>query len=170
MPREKILSSPVYWFDKAQNDLFRQFHYYMEGQNINQTQLAERLGITKGRVSQILQGESNFSMKTLIELGLSIGVIPKIKYVTIEDEIKADEEKKLEKQKFAAEKAKINYLFDTNETHDFKVFEFSQMLENHDILVKNADMQVVYSNPGFVNEYIPQSDYQGQEPQLQLIA
>lgn len=90
MSRAKILSSPAYWFEKSQNELFRQFHYYMERENINQTQLAERLGITRGRVSQILRGESNFTMKTLIELGLFIGVIPKINYTSIDDEIKLD--------------------------------------------------------------------------------
>jgi transcriptional regulator with XRE-family HTH domain len=92
MPREKILSSPAYWFEKAQNELFRQFHYYMEKEKINQTQLGERLGITKGRVSQILQGQSNFSMKTLMELVLSIGIIPKINYIPIEDEVYSDME------------------------------------------------------------------------------
>jgi transcriptional regulator with XRE-family HTH domain len=92
MPREKILSSPAYWFEKTQNELFRQFHYYMEKEKINQTQLGERLGITKGRVSQILQGQSNFTMKTLIELVLSIGIIPKINYTPIEDEVYSDME------------------------------------------------------------------------------
>jgi len=100
MPREKVLSSPIYWFDKAQNELFRQFHQYMDREKINQTQLADRLGISKGRVSQILRGESNFSMKTLIELSLSIGIIPKINYVPIVDEIKADEFKRLNKHSF----------------------------------------------------------------------
>ncbi|MES2111364.1 MAG: helix-turn-helix transcriptional regulator [Bacteroidota bacterium] len=90
MSRAKILSSPAYWFEKSQNELFRQFHYYMERENINQTQLAERLGITRGRVSQILRGESNFTMKTLIELGLFIGVIPKISYRPLDEEIKSD--------------------------------------------------------------------------------
>ena len=98
MSREKLLSSPVYWFDVAQNELFRQFHDYMERENINRTQLAERLGITKGRVSQILRGESNFSMKTLIELGLSIGVIPNINYIPVKEIIRDDEIKRLNKQ------------------------------------------------------------------------
>ena len=90
MTREQVLRHPAYWFEHEQNELFRQFHSYMKNEKINQTQLAERLGITKGRVSQILRGESNFSIKTLIELGLSIGVIPKIKYIPVEQELKED--------------------------------------------------------------------------------
>jgi transcriptional regulator with XRE-family HTH domain len=96
MPREKTLSSPDYWFVKAQNELFRQFHYYMEEEKINQTQLAERLGISKGRVSQILRGESNFTMKKLIELSLSIRKIAKINYIPVEEEIKQDALKRLD--------------------------------------------------------------------------
>ncbi|HEY5326834.1 MAG TPA: helix-turn-helix transcriptional regulator [Mucilaginibacter sp.] len=101
MPREKILSSRAYWFEKAQNELFRQFHYYMEEEKINQTQLAERLCISKGRVSQILRGESNFTMKTLIDLALSIRKIAKINYVSIENEVQFDELKRLKKHNFS---------------------------------------------------------------------
>jgi len=97
MPREKTLSSPDYWFVKAQNELFRQFHYYMEEERINQTQLADRLGISKGRVSQILRGESNFTMKKLIELSLSIRKIAKINYIPIEQEINEDALKKFDR-------------------------------------------------------------------------
>ena len=115
MPRERTLSSPAYWFEKAQNELFRQFHYYMKQEDINQTELAARLGLTKGRVSQILRGESNFTMKTLIELSLSIRKIAKINYVSIEDEVKADELKRVEIQnrKELVNEKKTSLPFDT---------------------------------------------------------
>lgn len=88
--REELLKSPEYWFENAQNDLFRQVTEYMEKEGINQNQLANRLGVTKGYVSQILKGEFNYTLKKLIEISLAIGKVPQIEYKTITDIISED--------------------------------------------------------------------------------
>jgi plasmid maintenance system antidote protein VapI len=92
--REELLKSPEYWFEGEQNEFFRQVSDYMSNENINKTELANRLKVSKGRISQILDGEFNFTLKTLIELSLKIGIIPKIEYAPIEEVIKIDAEKK----------------------------------------------------------------------------
>ena len=44
---------------------------------MNRTQLAEHLGISKGRVSQFLnEGDINFSLEKIIEISLKIGKFP----------------------------------------------------------------------------------------------
>ncbi|MEJ0055764.1 MAG: helix-turn-helix transcriptional regulator [Bacteroidota bacterium] len=83
LKREEILSSPEYWFEDAQNELYRQVVEYMERENLNQTQLSQRLGVTKGYVSQILKGEFNYTLKKLIELSLAIGKVARIEYQSI---------------------------------------------------------------------------------------
>jgi transcriptional regulator with XRE-family HTH domain len=83
--REKLLRRPAYWFDHEQNEIFRQVYYYMEKEKINQTELSKRLGISKSRVSQILNGDLNCTLKKLIELCLLIGIVPRINYSKIED-------------------------------------------------------------------------------------
>ncbi len=88
--REELLKSPEYWFENAQNDLFSQVTEYMEKEGINQNQLADRLGVTKGYVSQILKGEFNYTLKKLIEISLAIGKVPQIEYKTIADIISED--------------------------------------------------------------------------------
>ena len=88
--RGELLKSPEYWFENAQNDLFRQVTEYMEKEGINQNQLANRLGVTKGYVSQILKGEFNYTLKKLIEISLAIGKVPQIEYKTIADIISED--------------------------------------------------------------------------------
>ncbi|MEX8548900.1 MAG: XRE family transcriptional regulator [Mucilaginibacter sp.] len=88
--REKLLRKPIYWFDHEQNELFRQVYSYMEKENINQTELANRLKITKGRVSQILNGNFNYTLKKLIDISLAIGLVPRIKYDKLDDIIKLD--------------------------------------------------------------------------------
>ncbi|MEX2232314.1 MAG: helix-turn-helix transcriptional regulator [Cyclobacteriaceae bacterium] len=88
--REELLRSPEYWFEEAQNELFRQVVEYKERKGINQTQLAKELGVTKGYVSQILKGEFNYTLKKLIEISLAIGQVPKVEYGSLEKIIEDD--------------------------------------------------------------------------------
>ena len=92
--REDILKSPEYWFEFAQNELYRQVVEYKEVKRINQTELAEELGVTKGYVSQILKGEFNYTLKKLIEISLAVGKVPQIEYKPIEDIIQEDKRTK----------------------------------------------------------------------------
>jgi len=90
MTREKLLKSPAYWFEYEQNELFRQVSEFMERENINQTELAAKLNVSKGYVSQILNGNFNYTLKKLIELCLAIGLVPQIKFTRVEEVIKKD--------------------------------------------------------------------------------
>jgi transcriptional regulator with XRE-family HTH domain len=93
--REELLRSPEYWFEEAQNELYRQVVEYKERKEINQTQLAEELGVTKGYVSQILKGEFNYTLKKLIEISMAIGQVPKIEYSSLEKIIEDDNKSQL---------------------------------------------------------------------------
>lgn len=88
--RKELLKSPEYWFEEAQNELYRQVIEFMERENLNQTQLAERLGVSKGYISQVLKGEFNYTLKKLIELSLAVGKIPQIEYREVEQVIEDD--------------------------------------------------------------------------------
>ena len=75
--RETILSQPSYWVEGVNGSLYNAVLSYMEANNLNRTQLASHLGISKGRVSQILNdGEINFSLQKIIEIALKVGKIP----------------------------------------------------------------------------------------------
>ncbi|HAL83943.1 MAG TPA: XRE family transcriptional regulator [Mucilaginibacter sp.] len=90
MTREKLLNSPDYWFEYSQNELFRQVYDFMEREHINQTELASKLNVSKGYISQIFNGNFNYTLKKLIEICLSIGIVPQIKYNKIENVIRED--------------------------------------------------------------------------------
>jgi len=94
MTRDKLLKSPVYWFEYEQNELFRQVVKFMEEEGINQTELAVRLGVSKGYISQILSGNFNYTLKKLIELCLAIGLVPKINYNKIDNVVREDLERR----------------------------------------------------------------------------
>jgi transcriptional regulator with XRE-family HTH domain len=73
---EDAKKNPVYWEEKLRNDIFLAAHSYMEEQGINQTQLGKKLGVGRSRVSQILNGNYNPSMKKFIELCLALDKEP----------------------------------------------------------------------------------------------
>lgn len=97
--REEVLRSPEYWFEEAQNELYRQVVEYMEKSGLNQTQLAEKLGVSKGYVSQILKGEFNYTLKKLIEISLAVGKVPQVEYKRIEEVINEESKTKGSKKR-----------------------------------------------------------------------
>lgn len=83
--REELFSSPEYWLEILQNELFRQVTEYLKSEQINQTQLAEKLGVSKGYISQIMNGNFNFTFKKLIELSLAIGKAPVLEFKPMDE-------------------------------------------------------------------------------------
>lgn len=81
--KKEIIKSSAYWLAHLQIELFNQLKKFMERNNLNQNDLAEKFKVTKGHISQILNGDSNFTLKKLISLSLNIGKIPIIKFLSI---------------------------------------------------------------------------------------
>ncbi|MFK8013287.1 MAG: XRE family transcriptional regulator [Marinicellaceae bacterium] len=79
--RAKILNQPAYWVENINAFLYDAILGYMEDNNLNQKQLAKHLGISAGRVSQILNdGEINFSIEKIVEIALKVGKFPNFKF------------------------------------------------------------------------------------------
>ncbi|PRY98212.1 helix-turn-helix protein [Marinilabilia salmonicolor] len=78
--KEKILNEPSYWIEGINGFLYDAIVSYMEENGLNRTQLADYLGVSKGRVSQILNdGDINFSIAKIIEIALKIDKYPDFK-------------------------------------------------------------------------------------------
>lgn len=90
MTREDIIKNPGYWTAKTQLDLYSCAEEFMKSRNMNRTQLAEYLGVTKGYVSQLLSGDYDHKLSKLVELALAFGVVPKIEFQPIEEAINDD--------------------------------------------------------------------------------
>ena len=91
MDRKKLLSSKEYWLSKIQIDLFNQVSSYLENNNMTRTELAKSLGVTKGYISQVLNGDSDHRISKMVELSLAIGQVPDIKFKNLEEYLIADE-------------------------------------------------------------------------------
>ncbi len=77
----RILKESSYWVEGINGLLYNSILDYMEKNNLNRTQLAKELGLSKGRISQILNdGEINFSIEKLVEISLKINMFPILKF------------------------------------------------------------------------------------------
>lgn len=72
----ELTKTKTYWIMKIQNDLFNAVEEYLEANNMTRTQFAEQLGVSKGYVSQILNGEFDHRVSKLVEIMLAIGKVP----------------------------------------------------------------------------------------------
>jgi predicted XRE-type DNA-binding protein len=79
--KEELLKRPNYLLTKYQNEIYRQLVEYIQSNNLTQKDVAERLGVSSAYVSQVLNGNFNFTLKKLIEIGLMVGKIPAIEFV-----------------------------------------------------------------------------------------
>lgn len=84
MTREELLRSSEYWTTKIQLELYAHIEAYMRENNINRTELAKRLGVSKGYITQILNGDYDHRLSKLVEMSLKINYIPHILYEPFE--------------------------------------------------------------------------------------
>lgn len=89
--REKLLRSPAYWLTKVQIQVFNLLNTYMEENNLTQKQVAEKLNVSPSYVSQILNGNFNFTISKLIELALLVGKAPLIQFEMVDELFKAEQ-------------------------------------------------------------------------------
>jgi transcriptional regulator with XRE-family HTH domain len=90
---EKLIQTSEYWMETIQNELYRQVKKYMDEKGINQTELAKELNVTKGYVSQVLNGNFNYTLNKLIDLSLAIGVVPDIEFKSFDEYLKSERNK-----------------------------------------------------------------------------
>jgi len=102
--REELIRSKEYWLEKIQNALFIELEDYIENNDLNKTKFAEKLGVSKSYLSQVLNGNFDHKLSKLIELSLAIDKIPMVRFENIENCLVLDEANKLD----IAEKYDIN--------------------------------------------------------------
>lgn len=81
--KEDLLKRPNYLLTKYQNEIYRQLIEYKETNGISQSEIAKKLDVSDAYVSQVFNGEFNFTLKKIIEIGLMIGKIPTLNFVDI---------------------------------------------------------------------------------------
>lgn len=91
MDRHSLLKSPEYWTANIQIMLYNCAEKFMASTGKNRTQLAEHLGVSKGYVSQLLNGDYDHKLSKLVELSLSFGYVPKIDFIPVSQYLEHDD-------------------------------------------------------------------------------
>jgi len=95
MTRAELLKSPDYWIAYIQVALYNCAEKFMSDYEMNRTQLAEHLGVSKGYVSQLLNGDYDHKISKLVELSLKFGYVPKIEFEGLQEYIRKDSDSQL---------------------------------------------------------------------------
>ena len=85
MKRSELIESREYWIANIQLHLFEIIKEYLEANQLTQNQFAEKIGFTKGYVSQILNGDFDHKISKLVDLSLAVGKVPKITFQDISE-------------------------------------------------------------------------------------
>ena len=79
------MKSPEYWVTGIQIELYNCAERFMEQHKLNRKQLALHLGVSKGYVSQLLNGDYDHKLSKLVELSLAFGYVPNMKFMPIQE-------------------------------------------------------------------------------------
>ncbi|RFC54318.1 helix-turn-helix domain-containing protein [Brumimicrobium aurantiacum] len=91
--REELIRSKEYWLEKIQNELFMEIEEYIKNNNLNKTQFAQKLGVSRSYLTQVLNENFDHKLSKLIELSIAIGKVPNFKFEDIEEFLENDNQK-----------------------------------------------------------------------------
>lgn len=84
MTRKELVKSKEYWMAQIQLNLFEMIENYRKKNNLNKTELAAQLGVTKSYVTQILNGDFDHKVSKLVELSLAFGKVPVLQFIDVD--------------------------------------------------------------------------------------
>lgn len=88
--RKALLTSKSYLSSGIRLDLFRRVQNFLTNHDLTRKDFAEKLGFSKGYVSQVLNGDADVRISKLVELGLAIGLVPVISWMPVDEYIRAN--------------------------------------------------------------------------------
>lgn len=90
MKRNELIISPEYITAKLQVELYDRAEQFMKETGKNRAQLAEHLGVSRGYVTQLLNGDYDHKLSKFVALALAFGFIPTIEFTPIDHWINND--------------------------------------------------------------------------------
>lgn len=80
-----LVSSKEFWEENFKTVFFEAINEYLERNNLSRTDFANKIGVSRGYISQLMNGDSDHRLSKLIELSISIGKAPYLYLKDIED-------------------------------------------------------------------------------------
>ena len=96
--REELIRSKEYWLARLQAMLYQKVEEYLKENNMTKSEFAQKMGVSKGYISQVLNGDFDHKLSKFIELSLMIDKVPLLKLEDINKFFLLEDEKKLNEQ------------------------------------------------------------------------
>ena len=90
MKRSELLKSPEYWTTEIQLKVFDLIEKYRLRNGLTKKEIAEKLGVSKGYITQILNGDFDHKVSKLVELSLAFDKVPVLYFVDADKYIADD--------------------------------------------------------------------------------
>jgi transcriptional regulator with XRE-family HTH domain len=100
---ERLKADGRLQIDQAKLELSEQVFQLMQDQGVTEAELARRLGASRAYVNKVLQGDTNFTIESLVKLGLALNCDLKLEFAATQEkgdfeaDIKIIHEKPIEK-------------------------------------------------------------------------
>jgi transcriptional regulator with XRE-family HTH domain len=107
--REELIRSKEYWLAQLQTTLYQKVEEYLKENRMTKSEFAQKMGVSKGYISQILNGDFDHKLSKFIELSLMIDKVPLLKLEDIDKVLLLDKEKKLNEPDTSATDFTKNY-------------------------------------------------------------
>jgi len=88
MNREELITSKEFVFTKMQLDLLNLIEGYMQKNGLNRTQLAEKLGVGKSYVSQLLNVSFDHKISKIVDIALDCNAIPLLFFIDLKEYVR----------------------------------------------------------------------------------
>jgi len=96
-----LISTEEYWTTHFQTILFEAIDDYLTKTKKKKSTFAKEIGVSKGYVSQILNGDADHKISTFVKFILASGHIPELKITTIKDYLNKQETFKNNQEKMS---------------------------------------------------------------------
>lgn len=131
---EKLKKDGRLQIDAAKVELSEQVFILMEEKGISEAELSRRLGTSRAYVNKVLQGATNFTVESLVKIGIALECELKLEFTETKKKEKNFEENiiYIEVEKPIAEPKVIlkPFVYEANNIFSFADFKVKQTVEN----------------------------------------
>lgn len=138
-----LIKTEEYWTTHFQTLLYEAVDDYLKKTGKKKSAFADEIGVSKGYVSQVLNGDADHKISTFVRFVLASGLVPSLNLITVEEY--------LEKQKKTAESCEISVVnvdipsskedFFNNISSRMKI---PQPIKTMKIVPKNLEVKIGY--------------------------
>lgn len=153
MTRKELVSTREYWIANIQLQLFEMMENYRKQNELKKKDIAEHLNVSKGYITQVLNGDFDHKTSKLVDLALAFGKVPKFEFIDID---KFLTEEKACKSPFAGT-VEFNILFGTDKLASITAVEqnstsFDGVLSNGTKISISKSISAVFSGHTYTSQ------------------